>query len=465
MYTEKLASPGGPVGGKVVLLSTYELGRQPFGLASPAAWLRTAGATVTLQDLAVTRFEPESVRDADLVGVHVPMHTATRLAEPLLARVRQVNPRAHLCVFGLYAPMNEAHLRSLGADTILGAEFETGLVEVYRRLTGQDERTDVAPATRRPFLTPDRTGLPSLDQYARLALPSGGTRVVGYTEATRGCKHLCRHCPIVPVYNGRFTVVPEQVVFDDVRLQVDAGAQHITFGDPDFFNGPAHATRIVRRLHDAFPALSYDVTIKVEHLARHARLLPVLRETGCVLITTAVESFDDAVLDKLDKRHTRSEFEHVVELTRALDLAFNPTFVAFTPWTTVDGYRRFLAELARLELVDNVSPVQYAIRLLLPAGSKLLELPEVAALAGAFDDGALCYPWRHPDPAVDRLQRDVQELVTSGQRAGRCRRELFRVVGDAADAAGGDPLTAVGASRYQPRHPVTIPYLTEPWYC
>ena len=37
---------------RVALISTYEMGRQPFGLASPAAWLRRAGAQVTALDLS-----------------------------------------------------------------------------------------------------------------------------------------------------------------------------------------------------------------------------------------------------------------------------------------------------------------------------------------------------------------------------------------------------------------------------
>src|SRR5439155_1234828 len=103
----------------------------------------------------------------------------------------------------------------------------------------------------------------------KLQLPDGSRRTVGYTEASRGCRHLCRHCPIVPIYNGQFRIVPVGVVLADVDAQVRAGAGHITFGDPDFFNGPTHALRVVERLHAAHPSVTYDVTIKVEHLLRN----------------------------------------------------------------------------------------------------------------------------------------------------------------------------------------------------
>jgi radical SAM superfamily enzyme YgiQ (UPF0313 family) len=286
---------------RVALVSTYELGHQPFGLASPARWLRDLGAEVTCMDLAVAPFDEQAIRDADLVAFYVPMHTATRLATGLVERVRKLNPAAHLCFYGLYAPVNEDYLREMGADTVLGGEFEEGLASVVRSLADAwpaappVQAEPVISLARQLFLVPDRSSLPGLDQYAYLELSDGQRRVVGYTEATRGCKHLCRHCPIVPVYNGRFRIVQRDVVVADIAAQVAAGAQHITFGDPDFFNGPAHALAIVREVHERFPAITYDVTIKVEHLLKHADKLPVLRDTGCQFVTSAVESVDNHI--------------------------------------------------------------------------------------------------------------------------------------------------------------------------
>ena len=451
-----------------MLLSTYELGRQPFGLASPAAWLRGAGVTVTCLDLAVQSLDEEAVRSADLIGFYLPMHTATRIAAPLVAKVRAMNPDTHICAYGLYAPVNGDFLRGLGADTVIGGEFEEPLLELVERLrvgaTIPRGQGSLVSLSRQRFRVPDRSGLPALGSYAQLLLPDGERRMVGYTEATRGCKHLCRHCPIVPVYGGRFRVVQRDVVLADIERQVAAGAQHVTFGDPDFFNGPAHAVAIVQDLHVAFPDLTYDVTIKVEHLLRHARHLPVLRDTGCVFVTTAVESFDPRVLEIFDKRHTMNDFVAVVRLFRELGLALNPTFVAFTPWTTVASYREFLATIHDLGLVANVAPIQYAIRLLIPAGSKLLELSEVRALLDHFDDAALCYPWRHPDPAVDRLQRELLELVAGTVAGQRSRHAVFaRIWERAAGYTAEQTIHRLELDHGRPRE--LIPYLTEPWYC
>ncbi len=438
---------------RIVLVSTYEMGRQPFGLASPAAWLRTDGHDVTLADISCSPMPRPAIESAELIAFFLPMHTATKLFLGLVDRVRSVNPRAHLAAYGLYAPLNERILRAAGVSTILGGEFEPALRDLARNLSS---RFPIITLDRQQFLVPDRRGLPPLGAYAQLVVPDG-TRRVGYTEASRGCKHLCRHCPVVPVYRGLFRIVQPDVVLEDIRRQVAAGAEHITFGDPDFFNGPGHAIPIVESLHREWPWLSYDVTIKVEHLLKHRVLVSNLRDTGCAFVTTAVESFDDEILTRLAKGHTFADFREALALTRDAGLPLAPTFIPFTPWTTRASYHHFLRTLVDLDLATQVSPIQLAIRLLIPEGSLLLELPEIRAVTGLFDPKALTYPWRNPDPSLDTLCAAIQNLIKREEKRRTSRSSLFRQIWDLAQA--GD----------FPDHPLpdraTIPYLTEPWYC
>ena len=234
---------------KVVLISTYELGRQPFGLASPAAWLRQAGASVISLDLAVQSLDEEAIRAADLVAFYVPMHTATRLASAFAPRVKALNPHAHLCFYGLYAPVNEGYLRSLGAETVLGGEFEAGLVSLLARLPGGANRDGqpepVISLARQKFLVPDRDDLVSLSRYASLIL-NGEKRTVGYTEASRGCKHLCRHCPVVPVYGGQFRIVQREVVLKTSGGRLPRGRNTSRSGIPISSTGSATPWRSSR---------------------------------------------------------------------------------------------------------------------------------------------------------------------------------------------------------------------------
>ena len=464
---------------KILLISTYELGRQPFGLASPAAWLRARGHDVATADLTRESLDEGAVRDAALIAFYVPMHTATRLAARLVGKFRALNPAARLCFYGLYAPVNEGYLRGLGVGTILGGEFEEGLAKLADRLeaasAGRRENGSsngnrfakqpepVISLARQTFLLPDRAGMPEPAAYARVVMPSGEERIAGSTEATRGCKHLCRHCPIVPVYNGAFRVVDRDVVLADIRQQVAAGARHISFGDPDFLNGPAHSLAIVKAMHREFPELTYDATIKIEHLRKHDALLAALRDAGCLFITSAVESVDDRVLEKFDKGHTRADFLAVVDRFRELNMTLLPTFVPFTPWTTLESYLDLLDVIAGQGLCENVAPVQLAIRLLIPAGSRLLELPEVSALVGPFDSAALVCPWKHADARVDALAREISGLVQRGESLKLSRTEIFSHIRRVAYTTAGkreqDPGGAAIAKS------ASVPYLNEAWYC
>jgi radical SAM superfamily enzyme YgiQ (UPF0313 family) len=460
----------------VLLLSTYELGRQPFGLASPAAWLRGEGLDVTCADLSRQALSDGAIAAADAVAFYLPMHTATRLALPVIERVRRVNPGAAICAFGLYAPLNDTLLRSRGVAAVYDGEFEEALTQwILDKAEGRGPRDETPELSasgtahepprrtegiaRLRFKVPDRTGLPPLNRYAALQTPDGARRVVGYTEASRGCKHLCRHCPIVPIYEGRFRVVSPDVVLADIGAQVTAGAQHITFGDPDFFNGIRHALTVVRALAREHPGVTYDVTIKVEHLLKHADALAILAETGCLFVTSAVESVDDRVLSALDKGHTRADVERAVSACRRAGLTLTPTFVPFTPWTTLESYVDLLQTIASLDLVGHVAPIQLAIRLLVPNGSRLLSLEDMRRLVGSFDPEALVYPWRHPDPRVDDLQRAVERLV--GSRVNAPRSAVFQDVWHLAHEAAG--MAMLGAPPLIDR--AAVPFLTEPWYC
>jgi len=465
--TTSLPSPSRPL--RVALIATYELGHQPFGLASPAAWLRAAGHQVGCQDLSRGPLRVAEAAAADLVCFHLPMHTATRLALRAAERVRAANPSVPLCFFGLYAPLNADLLRGLGGDvTCLGGEFEAGLTAVPGAMAagGRPAPEEVPPVSlaRLAFHVPDRRGLPRLREYALLRLPDGRHRVTGATEASRGCKHLCRHCPIVPVYDGQFRVVPLEVVLADIRQQVAAGAQHISFGDPDFFNGIGHARAVAHALHEEFPDLTFDATIKVSHLLDHTDHLSALREAGCLFVTSAVESTEEAVLTRLAKGHTRADFRRAVAVCRQAGLALSPTFVPITPWTTLAGYLDLLTCVADLDLIAAVAPVQYTLRLLIPAGSRLLELEATQAIAGPFDATALVHPWRHPDPEVDGLQERVTAVVALGTRSGLARGEVFARLWELAHQAAGRPAPPLPRDEARLAR-AAIPYLQEPWYC
>lgn len=459
--------------GEILLVACYELGHQPLAVAWPAAFLERDGYQPVTMDVSVEPFDSEKVARARVVAISVPMHTALRLGVTVAERARAVNPGCHICFYGLYASLNADHLFAHGADSVIGGEAEAPLVELIQMLEAGDRRPvpsvhrcgqPAAPHLKRlDFPVPSRTALPSLKKYAHVDR-GGRLDLAGYVEASRGCLHLCRHCPIPPVYGGRFFAVPRETVLADVRQQVEAGASHITFGDPDFLNGPTHALALARALHAEWPALTFDFTAKIEHLLRHRAHLPELAGLGCLFIVSAAESLNDTVLAHLDKGHTRADIVAVLRAAREAGITLRPTWVAFTPWTALGDYREWLDFLEAESLIDHVDPVQYSLRLLVPPGSLLLESPAMMPFLGALEQETLSYRWTQLDPRMDRLQEAiavaVAEAVESGEEAPATFDRVRRLVDESAGLVPRPGIAErLAADRPRP------PRLTEAWFC
>ncbi len=461
---------------EVLLVSCYELGHPPLSIAWPAAFLREAGVSVRVLDLAVDEFSPPALRGVSLVAVAVPMLTALRLGVEAASRVRAAQPQTHIAFFGLYAWLNRAMLLEDGvADSVLAGESEPALVALAQALAeGRAASTvpgvgtrgrEQAPVLQRiAFPIPDRHGLPPLARYARYLPGDGEAVLAGSVEASRGCLHTCRHCPVVPIYHGRFFVVPVNTVLADVRQQVEAGARHITFADPDFLNGPGHAMKVTHALAAAHPGLTFDFTAKVEHIVKHAALFPELFTLGCRFVISAVESVSDHVLHELRKGHTRADVVTALAILDAAGIALQPTLVAFTPWTSLDDYIDTLEFIRAHGLTRHVPPVQLSIRLLVPPGSLLERAEDAAQWLRELEPREFRFAWRHPDPRMDILHEAVASRVELAAERGEPADETWAAVRALAYTAAGRPLPVPeddAPARVRP----DSPRLSEAWFC
>jgi hypothetical protein len=440
---------------RILLVSTYELGHQPLHLASPAAALSASGHEVSLLDVSVDPFSPEAVRGFDAIAVSVPMHTATRLAQEVVAAVRKVDSKVPIALYGLYA--GEGSMEPVSARFV--GEYEPGLVEwATQGAPAVGTRIALQPGS---FQTPLRDGLPSLDKYGGLEF-GGERRLVGYVEASHGCRHRCRHCPIPAVYDGRYRIVAARAVLDDIDSQVEAGARHITWGDPDFLNGPRHALPLLEEAHRRHPGVTHDLTIKVEHLRDHDDLLARLASAGTLFIVSAFETTDERTLSLLDKGHNATDMSIVVHRARDHGIEIHPSWMPFVPWTVPDdivGIFRFLADH---DLLGSTDPVQMSIRLLIPRGSLMLDLEEISVAVTGYDPEALSYAWRSTDRRSDELQGRFATLAESWADSGGDPVEtLLAMWADAVEFSGGD--------RNDATRPALVttgrPRLTESWFC
>lgn len=442
---------------RVLLLSTYELGRHPVHVASPAATLERAGHTVTAVDLAVENLTAEHLAVVDAIAISVPMHTAMRLAIATAREVRSRHPELPIALYGLYAAVGSESTLGEVADQLLAGEYESGLVSWVGSLNGHTQPSLSIDVGHGHFTVPDRSKLGGLDAYARLEW-EGEAKLVGAVEASHGCRHRCRHCPIPVLYDGRWRKVGMEQVLADIEHLVALGARHITFGDPDFLNAPRYSLDVLRSAHAAHPQLTFDVTVKVSHILEHRDLWAEMAQLGVLFVVSAFESVDDRTLEILDKNHTRDDMVEAIEITRSTGVHLRPTWLPFFPWTTPDdlvGLIRFLDEHRLWEATD---PVQLAIKLLVPEGSLLEDHPEVRPHLIEYLPETLTWEWGFADPDGELLHKRLDSIAAEGSDCGAealvTLRQMRHTV---AEVCRLDP----GPMPVGP----AVPRLTESWFC
>ncbi|GAC1342696.1 MAG: CUAEP/CCAEP-tail radical SAM protein [Candidatus Dormibacteria bacterium] len=446
----------------MLLVSCYELGHQPLHLASAGAFLRAAGHQVSAVDLSVQHLDEADLDTPDLVAIAVPMHTAMRMAVPVARAVRERRGAGvRIALFGLYAPLCGPALEAGLVDSVVGGEYEQALVD----LAGGAPDPRHVVLDRLTFPLPARDLLPPLDRYTRL-LSGGEERLTGYVEATRGCVHRCRHCPVPAVYDGRIRVWQRGTLVEDVARLWAQGMRHLTFGDPDFLNAVPHALAVARAVHQRCPELSFDITTKVEHVLEHPEVIAELRQLGLLFVVSAVESTSQRVLDLLDKGHSADDVRAALRICRSLGVEFRPSLLPFTPWSTLKDQLDLLDLIAEEDLIDSVDPVQLSIRLLVPPGSLLLERPEMREHLQGYDRGGFSHLWQHPDAAMDRLQTEIAGVVAADADAGVPPRQTHAAIRRlSAGAAVERGLPWPQASRELPPDRGAPPRLSEPWFC
>jgi radical SAM superfamily enzyme YgiQ (UPF0313 family) len=479
---------------KVLLCSTYELGHQPLGIAGPAAALISAGHDVETADLSFEPWPAEAISRAEAIVFSIPMHTATELAMQAAQRIADDGPRPPLAFIGLYASVLEDHPLLRPSDFLGAGETAQVLERWLEQLSdgpsvGATPQSpplqasiDLGPVALPATPPPARGLLAPLDRYARY-LEGGRSELAASVESTRGCNHRCRHCPVASVYGGRSRAIALESVLADIAQVVSMNATHISFADPDFLNRPTHALAVAHGLHDRFPQVTFDATVKIEHILRHRSLWQELRRSGLTFVVSAFESTDDELLQVLDKGHTADDEAEAVAILRSAGVEIRPSWLPFTPWTTLGSLASLLEFSARADLVGSTDSVQYSIRLLLPRGSLLMADPDPVLEEATRPDGTTTpdgqgaaspatfsgsLAWRHRDPRIDELQRAMASLVEASASAECSPQETFTELWALCRHTGaplGDEPPAA-----DPRYLSTVPgharpRLSEAWFC
>ena len=443
---------------KVLAVSTYELGHQPLVLARLASILDIHGIEYSLVDNSVANRSFESPDDFTLAGgqapthliLSVPMHTATQLGKKIAERAKALfGSKLTVIALGMYS--------KVALST--GTHFDAGIATLDLQSVSGALGIESAEQPHTEKLIPNRSSLPSISNYAYL-VTENGKRLVGYVESTVGCAHSCKHCPVPVIYHGRFKAIPSQLVLSEIDDLVRKGSEHITFGDPDFLNGPAHALKIIREMHQRHPELTFDATIKVEHVLEHPDIWDEMSQAGLQFIVSAFEHTSDYILKKLDKGHTKADIINALTILRKSGIEVRPSLLPFTPWTDRDNLLELIEFIFEYDLIQSIDPVQLGIKLLVPLDSLLLSDQEVDF--GPWDPDLLSFQWHNRNRTIDELQTILSAIAQESETTQKDPLQTFHEMREAAYSHFGAkaPEINIISSAIGPK-----PHLSESWFC
>jgi radical SAM superfamily enzyme YgiQ (UPF0313 family) len=427
---------------KILLLSFYDLGKQPKIISELYQKLENGLNTIDIIDYSIENKNID-LENYDVLGIYASMHTASVLAEEYL-RDKQLPSK--LFVFGLYA--NVFSEMFLNFKTI--NSFDTDELDNFLG-------TELNKNYSYKHSVPDRTLLPSIKDYSHI-VDGSNNLVAGSVETTYGCKHECTHCPVPIQFKGSFKTFGIDKIIKDVENQVEAGAKHISFNDPDFFNGPKHALKILENLNNKFPEISYDSTIKVQHILNYQEYFKQLKDLNMLFVISAFETTNDKVLNILRKNHTSDDLKTAVEISLDNDIDIRPTWMPFSPWTEKLDLVNIIKLIENYKLRETVDPIQLTIKLLIPKNSLILESAEIEKYLEIYDPSSFSYSWKYEFPIINKIQNSLFTYVLENESVD----EYTQYLGLVKIIESYTNTELLLDTNYLKKH---VPKLSETWFC
>ena len=427
---------------KILLLSFYDLGKQPKIISELYKKLDNGSNQIDIVDYSIEE-KDLTLDNYDVLGIYASMHTASVLAEQYLRDRKLPNK---LFVFGLYANVFSEMFSDFQSIHSFDSDELESLLQVQLNLNYSFKHT-----------VPDRTILPSITDYSHI-VDGSNNLIAGSVETTYGCKHECTHCPVPIEFKGMFKTFGTEKIITDVTNQVEDGAKHISFNDPDFFNGPKHALKILQLLNEKHPSITYDSTIKVEHILKYPDYFQELKNLNMLFVISAFETTNDHVLNILQKNHSSNDLNKAVELSLENNIDIRPTWMPFSPWTEQNDLISIIKLIENYKLRETVDPIQLTIKLLIPKNSLILKRPEMEENLLNYDPASFSYAWKYKFPNIDNIQNELFTYVLQHESENEYTQYLGLV--DILESHTGE--TLLNPEKYNQR---IVPKLSETWFC
>ena len=427
---------------KILLTSFYDLGKQPKIIAEIVDRYNSSEIDFDFFDFSV---EDQNIdlENYDVLGIYAPMHTATILSIEYIKDKKLPNK---MFTFGLYGSV----LEDFNSSIRYIKDIESDELALFLEIN-DDHQFSLKNNI------PNRQIFPDISNYAHL-VDGSNNLIAGSVETTYGCKHSCTHCPVPISFNGSFKTYSLEKIVSDVENQVKQGAKHISFNDPDFFNGPIHALKILESLNEKFPSITYDSTIKVEHIIKYKKYFKELSSLNMVFVISAFETTNDIVLSILEKNHTSNDLNNSIEISQDFGIDIRPTWMPFSPWTELNDLSNIVKLIEKYELRETVDPIQLTIKLLIPKHSLIIKKPEINKYLGNYEKNSLSFKWEYENNDVEKLQSSLFDFILNNSELDDHKQYLGMV--NIIEKCTDTKLLTNSSYDFK-----NVPKLSETWFC
>jgi len=128
---------------------------------------------------------------------------------------------------------------------------------------------------------------------------------IGYmmpVQAGRGCPHTCSYCSIACIYKGKYLFRPVDEVIRDIKQIKKLGYNRFFLIDDNIASNPNYLLELAEKIKPLKMQWASQCTVLI---AKNERLLKVVAESGCSILSLGIESLSQEGLDSFKKSWVR----------------------------------------------------------------------------------------------------------------------------------------------------------------
>ncbi len=156
-------------------------------------------------------------------------------------------------------------------------------------------------------------------------------------QAGRGCTFTCSFCSIACLYEGKYLFRPVDEVIRDIKEVKRLGFKRFYLIDDNIVSNPKYLKELCEKITPLKMKWASQCAI---HLAKNTKLLKIVRDSGCDLMSFGVESIQQDAIDSLEKPWLKaSDHEQNIKILSQSGITVSTEMIVGTDYDTEESIR------------------------------------------------------------------------------------------------------------------------------